>query len=88
MRREILKEYKSNKLNTIVITIEKGRENRDKNRLVNIFPKPRNIKLISVKRILSGLKERKKGGKILIISKAPCPVDYNNLLIDTEISRS
>jgi len=38
--------------------------------------------------MLSQLKERKKGGEILIIGKAPYPVNYNNLLIDTEVSRS
>jgi len=35
--------------------------------------------------MLSGLKERKKGGEILIIGKAPCLVDDNDLLIDTEV---
>ena len=51
-------------------------------------PRPSKAKLVSVKEILSGPKERKKGGEILIIGKAPCPVDYNDLLIDTEVSRS
>ena len=38
--------------------------------------------------MLSGPKERKKGGKIIVIGKAPCPVDDDNLLIDTEVSGS
>ena len=88
MRGEVLREYKSYKLDTILITIEKGREDRNRDRLVDVVPRPRDIKLVSVKRILSGLKKRKKGGKILIIGKAPYSVNYNNLLIDTKVSRS
>ncbi len=41
-----------------------------------------------MKKMLSGLKERNKGSKILIIGKAPCLVNDNNLLIDTKVSRS
>ena len=88
LRGEVLREYKSNKLDTILITIEKGREDRDRDTLVDGVPRPRDIKLVSVKNILSVLKERKKGSKILIIGKPPYPVDYNNLLIDTEVSGS
>ncbi len=36
----------------------------------------------------SGPKERKKGGKMLVMSKAPYPVDHNDLLMDTEVSGS
>ncbi len=50
-------------------------------------PRPSEAKLASVKKMLSGPKERKKGGEMLIIGKAPYPVDYNNLLTDTEVSR-
>ncbi len=31
-------------------------------------------------------KERKKGGEIVVIGKAPCPVDYDDLLMGTEVS--
>jgi hypothetical protein len=41
-----------------------------------------------VKKIQSEPKERKKGGEILVIGKAPCLVDYNDLLIGTEVSRT
>ncbi len=51
-------------------------------------PRPGEAKLASVKKMLSGPKERKKGGEMLVMGKAPCPVDYNDLLIDTEVSRS
>ena len=54
---------------------------------MNEVPRPSEVKLASVKKMLSGPKERKKGGEILIIGKAPYPVDYNNLLTDTEVSR-
>ncbi len=36
----------------------------------------------------SGPKERKKGGKMLVMGKAPYPVDHNDLLMDTEVSGS
>ena len=81
MRGEVLRKYKSNKLNTILITIKKGREDRDRNRLVNAVFGPGDIKLAFVKRMLSGPKERKKSNKMLIMGKAPCSVDHNNLLI-------
>ena len=84
MRGEVLREYKSNKSDAI----ERGREDRDGDTLVDAAPGPRDIKLASVKKMMSGPKERKKGGEILILGKAPCPVDYNNLLIDTEVSGS
>jgi len=42
------------------------------------------VKLASVKRMLSG----KKGGKMLVMGKAPCPVDHDDLLMDTEVSGS
>ena len=44
--------------------------------------------LVDGKKMLSGPKERKKGGKMLVIGKAPCPVDHNDLLMDTEVSGS
>ena len=72
---EVLREYKSNKLDIILITIEKKREDRNRDRLVDVVPRARDIKLVSIKRILSGLKERKKGGKILIIGKTPYSFD-------------
>ena len=88
LRGEVLREYKLNKLDTIFIIIEKGREDRDRDILIDGVSGPRDIKLVFIKNILSVLKKRKKGSKILIIGKAPCPVNYNNLLIDTEVSRS
>ena len=72
----------------MLTTIEKGREDQDRDTLVDEVPRPRDIKLASVKNMLSVLKEKKKGNKMLIIGKPLCPVNYNNLLIDTEVSRS
>jgi len=54
---------------------------------VDEVPRPSEAKLVFVKKMLSGPKKRKKGGEMLIIGKAPYPVDYNNLLTDTEVSR-
>ncbi len=42
------------------------------------FPGPGKAKLASVKRMLSGPKERKKGGEMLVLGKAPCPVDHDD----------
>ena len=77
-----MRDYKSNKLTAILITIEKGGEEWDRNMLVNGVLGPGEAKLLFMERMLSGPKERKKGGKMLIIGKAPCSVDDNNLLMD------
>ena len=84
----MLREYKSNKSDAILTTIEKGREDGDRDTLVDGVPKPGDTKLVSVKKMLSGPKEWKKGGEMVIISKAPCPVDHDDLLMDTEVSGS
>jgi len=86
LRAEVLREYKSNKSDAMLITIKKGGEDWDRDTLINEVPRPGEAKLASVKKMLSGPKERKKGGEILVINKAPCPVDYNDLLINTEVS--
>ena len=72
LRAEILKEYKSNKLDAILTTMEEGGEDWYRDTLVD------------EKKILSGPKERKKGGEIPVIGKAPCPVDHDDLLMDTK----
>jgi hypothetical protein len=41
-----------------------------------------------VKKTLSESKKRKKSDKMLVMSKTSCPVDYNNLLTDNEVSGS
>ncbi len=53
---------------------------------MNEVPESDEAKLASVKKMLSGLKERKKGGEMLVMSKAPCPVDHDDLLTDIEVS--
>jgi len=53
---------------------------------VDEVPGPGEAKLASVKKMLSGPKERKKGGEMLVMGKAPCPVDHDDLLTDTEVS--
>ena len=72
----------------MLTTMEKGREDGDGDTLVDGVPEPGNAKLASVKKMLSGLKERKKGGEMVVMGKAPCPVDHNDLLMDTEVSGS
>lgn len=87
-RGEVLREYKSNKSDAMLTTMEKGREDRDGDTLVDGVPGPRDVKLASVKNMLSVPKERKKGGEMLVMGKAPCPVDHDDLLMDTEVSGS
>ncbi|KAL8832494.1 MAG: hypothetical protein Q9191_000221 [Dirinaria sp. TL-2023a] len=84
LRGEVLREYKSNKSDAM----KKGKEDRDEDTLVDAAPGPRDVKLTSVKKMLSGPKERKKGGEMLVMSKAPCSIDHDNLLMDTEVSES
>ena len=88
LRGEVLREYKSNKSDAMLITMEKGREDRDGDTLVDGVPGSRDVKLASVKNMLSVPKERKKGGEMLVMGKAPCPVDHDDLLMDTEVSGS
>ena len=88
LRGEVLREYKSNKSDAMLTTMEKGREDRDGDTLVDGVAGPGDAKLASVKKTLSGPKERKKGGKMLITGKAPCPVDHDDLLTGTKVSGS
>lgn len=53
--------------------------------LVNEVFGPSEAKLTFVKRMLSESKERKNGDEILVISKASCPVNYNNLLMNRSV---
>lgn len=56
--------------------------------LVDGVPGSGEAKLASVKKMVSGLKKRKKGGKMLVMSKAPYLVDHDDLLIGTKVSGS
>ena len=88
LRGEVLREYKSNKSDAMLTTMEKGREDWDGETLVDGVAGPSEAKLASVKKMLSGPKERKKGGEMLVMGKAPSPVDDDDLLMDTEVSGS
>lgn len=70
----------------MLTTLGKKRKNQNKDTLVGRVLGPGKTKLTFIK-MLSGPKKRKKGGAMLVIDKTSCPVDYNNLLIDTEVSR-
>lgn len=65
--------------------MEKGGEDWDGDILIHGVPEPGGAKLASAKKMLSRLKEREKGGKIFVTSKAPCTVDDEELLINTEV---
>ena len=85
LRAEVLRDYKSNKSATMLTTMEKGGEEWDGNMLVDGVPGPGEAKLASMKRMLSRPKERKKGGEMLVMGKAPCPVDHDDLLMDRSV---
>ena len=88
LRGEVLREYKSNKSDAMLTAMEKRRKDRDEDTLVDGVPEPRYVKLAFVKNMLSVLKERKKGGEMLFMSKASCPIDYDDFLMNTEVSGS
>jgi len=88
LREKVLREYKSNKSNAMLTTIKKKRENRDEDTLVDGVSGPKDAKLAFVKKMLSESKKRKKGDEMLVMSKASCPIDHDNLLMDIEVSRS
>ena len=86
LREEVLREYKSNKSDAMFTTMENEREDEDGDRLVDAVPGSKNVKLAFVKRMLSGSKERKKGGEMLVMNKASCQIDHDDLLMDIEVS--
>ncbi len=86
LRAEVSRDYKSNE-SAAITTLEKGGENWDGGTLVGGVPGPGEAKLTSVK-MLSVPKERKKGGEMLVMGKAPCPVDHDDSLMETEVSGS
>lgn len=88
LRAEVLREYRSNKLNTILITIEKRGEDWDTDAFVVGVRGPGEAKLVSVEKNLSLPEERKKGSEMLVMGKAPCPVHHDDLLMDTVVSGS
>ena len=85
LRAEVLREYKWNKSDAMLTTMEKGGD-WDGDTLVDGVPGPGEAKLTS--EIVSGPKERKKGGEMLVMGKAHCSVEDDGLLMDTEVSGS
>ena len=84
LRAEVSRDYNSNESAAMLTTLEKGGENWEGGTLVGGVPGPGEAKLTSVK-MLSGPKERKKGGEMLVMGKAPCPVDHDDLLMDRSV---
>ena len=62
----------------------KKKENEDK--LVNAIPRPKDVKLTFVKKMLNKLK--KKNNEIFIMNKTFCLINYDNLLINIEMFKS
>jgi len=87
LRAKVLRDYKSNQSDAMLTTMEKGGENWDGDTLVNGVPGP-GAKLAFVKKRLSGPKGRKKGDEMLVMSKAPCSIDHDDLLMNIEVFRS
>ncbi len=53
---------------------------------MNEVPESDEAKLTFVKKMLSELKERKKGGEMLVMSKTSCSIDHDDLLTNIEVS--
>jgi len=83
LRAKVSRDYKSNE-SIAITTLEKGEENWDEGTLVGEIPGPNEAKLTSMK-MLSVPKERKKGGEMLVMGKAPCPIDHNDSLMEIEV---
>ena len=88
LRDKVLREHKSNKLNAILTTMKKKREDRDENTLVNEVSKSEDAKLTFVKKTLSESKKRKKSDKMLIMSKTSCSIDHDDLLTNIKVFES
>jgi hypothetical protein len=54
---------------------------------VNEVLGPDEAKLAFVKKMLSEPKKRKKGDEMLVMSKAFCPIDHDDLLTNTKVSK-
>lgn len=87
MRTKVLEERRSNKSEEIshTRTIKERKENRDSETVVE--GEPESGKPTLKGKILNLVKERKKGGEMLLIGKTLSPVDHDNLLMDIEVSR-
>lgn len=70
----------------MLTTIENEEEDWDEDTLVNEVPESDEAKLTFVKKMLSELKERKKGGEMLVMSKTSCSIDHDDLLTNIEVS--
>jgi len=55
---------------------------------VNEFSESDEAKLTFVKKNLSLPEERKKGDEMLVMSKASCPIDHDDLLMNIVVSES
>jgi len=87
LRAEVLRDYKFNQSDAMLTTMEKGGENWDGDTFVDGVP-GLGAKLAFVKKRLSEPKGRKKGDEMLVMDKALCPIDRDDLLMDIEVSRS
>lgn len=72
----------------MLTTIRKREENWNANAFVNEILKSSEAKLAFVKKNLSLSKKRKKNDEMLIISKASCSIDHNNLLMNIVVFES
>jgi len=88
LRAKVLREYKSKKSDMMLTTMRKRGEDWDADALVDEVSEPDEAKLAFVEKNLSLPEERKKGGEMLVMGKAPCPVDHDDLLMDTVVSES
>lgn len=84
LRAKISRDYNSNESTTMFTTLKKREKNWDENTLVGEVLGPDETKLTSVK-MLSGPKKKKKSGEMLVMNKAFCPDDHDDLLMDRSV---
>ncbi len=88
LRAKVLREYKSKKSDMMLTTMKKREEDWDADALVNEVSESDEAKLTFVKKNLSLPEERKKGDEMLVMSKASCPIDHDDLLMNIVVSES
>lgn len=74
LRERVLREYKSNKLDAMLTTMEKRREDQNEDTLVDEVPESKDANLAFVKKKLSESKKRKKSDEMLVMNKTTCSI--------------
>ena len=85
---KVLRDYKSKKSDAMLTTMKKKEEDWDEDTLMNRVSEPDEAKLTFMKKMLSRSKKRKKNSEMLVMSKASCSINHDNLLMNIKVSES